>query len=414
MTSTPLLREIYAVPGLDVVRRLDRAARMPTLVDVPGDAGAALRKLDLVIVGTGSVGLRLSDLAARSGVRSLLLVDPARFKPESLLTHPCFPQDVGRPKAIVSGERARSLSPETRVLVFQGGFEELPTHVLAGASFVLLASDNLRAEVDVSQRALELGLPIIQASVYGPTLTAQVRAVASGERGEGPCLACGFNSHEWAALDRGTRFSCAGDAGSRGSALRAGAPTASLPHLCGIAADLAFIELTRRAVGITDAGESRIVDYQGYTHKITSSPLVRRPECPLEHARSRLLPAASDLGATTPRAVLRDAGYGNVDPRRVTLGIEGHRYLTLVACRCDKHERIGCFVADGASAGTCARCGVERKPHPLHVHEAVPVKALERALDRTLSSLGAPGARTVRVRGDDGVVCFHRSEGALR
>ena len=411
MRTHPRIREIHARSGAaaDAMRRLDHSARMPRFLDVQRDFGAAMRDQFLVVIGCGAVGLAIADIPARVGVGRLLLVDPARLKPASVLTHPCRPDDIGRSKAVVAAERAKAVCPEAQVFAFDGAFEELPTYVLAEATHLLLASDNLRCEASVSQRALHLGIPVIQGSVYGPTLSAQLRSMASRGRGEGPCLCCDFGHREWEDLDRGTIFSCAGvDAPHGAAAEHSPIPTESLPHLCGIAANLVCIELTRRVLEIGDPTESRLVEYCGYTHRTTMMPLRRRAECPMDHTRLQLEPRTRDLGKSAPREFLREAGFEGADPCRVTLTVEGRCFTNLAVCNCDQHLSLGRFFPTGRTTGACPRCGASQWPHPLHSYEEVPMKALATQLEQSLESLGAREPTSVRVRGERGAVLFHR------
>ena len=175
------IREVraYRGAGAKALRALDREARVPRLLDAPADVGARMRALRVLVIGLGSVGSYLADLLARSSVTSLLLVDRARYKAESVLTHPIHPRDFGRPKATVAGERAKAVCPSTSVHVYDGSVEELGLDAFIGASAVLLSSDNLACELEVSRRCSSLGVPLIQASVHGPTLVAQVRSLAN-------------------------------------------------------------------------------------------------------------------------------------------------------------------------------------------------------------------------------------------
>jgi molybdopterin/thiamine biosynthesis adenylyltransferase len=406
------IRRIQAKPGdlTDAMRGLDRNARTPKILDVSADLGSAMRRLWLAIIGCGSVGLEEADVIARLGVDRLLLIDPARFKATSVLTHPCLPQDLGLPKALVAGERAKALAPETEVFAFEGCFEELPTHLLAGMSYLLLASDNLRCEASVSQAALHLGIPVLQGSVYGRTLSAQVRSIAIADGGEGPCLCCEFGAREWEELDRGTVFSCTGaEAAAAAPADRSPIPTESPPQLCRIAADMACMELSRRVLGIGDADESRLLDYSGFSHGTTVTPLRRRAECPLDHQTMQLAPRERDLGESAPRELVREAGYQDWDPRRVTLTVEDRSFSSLALCDCETHPSLGRFFSPGGAADACPRCGVLLRPHPIYTNDEVPISALAGQLDCTLESLGATAPGSVRLRGERGAVLFYRS-----
>jgi hypothetical protein len=169
------------------------------------------------------------------------------------------------------------------------------------------------------------------------------------------------------------------------------------------------MELTRRVLGIGDADESRVVEYCGYTHRTTETPLRRRADCPLDHTRLRLARRERDLGESAPRELLREAGYEGGDPRRVTLTVEGRSFSSLAVCECDCHPTLGRFFPTGSAVDDCPRCRAPRWPHPLHTHAEVPISALAGQLDCTLASLGATAPASVRLRGERGAVLFHRS-----
>lgn len=392
-------------PAGAVVANLDPGARTPRYLDVDVDAGAVLRDLDIVVVAAGSVGGRLVALAARSGVRSLLIVDPDTFSPESVLTHDIGPEDVGRQKASLAGERAKAISPRTRVVVFDGPFEDLPRDVLAGADFVLLSSDGLACEQAVSRACTRLGLRLLQASLHGSTLSAQVRSLANAADGDGPGLCCGYSRREWDELDRGTVFSCTGNGRAPTSV---GPPTMSPPQLCSIAADLAFMEVTRIALGIAPRIASTadvLLDYNGYTHATTTTALARNPHCPAEHSRWRIAPWPRPLSAATLRELLDAAGDA-----RGTLSVEGYVFARRALCACGLDSPLERFVPDGESAGECPACGAPCAPHPFDAHREAPAAMLALLADRTLAELGAAGPATVLARGVDGTaVLFSES-----
>jgi len=408
--AVPRLYEIAAsAKALDATRGLEPAQRLPELLDAPRALGPAFAAQDLVIVGQGSVGMPLTLWAAQLGARSVVAVDRASVKPTSLLTHPVGPDEIGQPKARVAGRRAKALHPQTRVYVFEGDVEDLPVHVLANASSVLLSSDNLLCEVAVTQQAMHLGIPVLQGSVYGRTLSAQVRSVYGGDDGSGPCLCCGYGAAEWAHLDAGTIFSCVGEGAGR--ARPAGAATMSPPYLCSAAASLTLLELTRRVTGLVPFDASTMVDYSGYGHAIHTTPLERRADCPLDHQRYARVPVNARLVERTPRELLHAADAAGADPRRVTFRIDAQRFASLAACGCDPHPALGRFLPRGARTAprelsTCEHCKQPLAPHPMHVHEEVPASLLERHLDESLAALGVSSPTSVRVRNESRTTLF--------
>jgi molybdopterin/thiamine biosynthesis adenylyltransferase len=249
--------------------------RLPALHEVEGDALATLAALSVVIVGCGSVGGRIALHCARMGVGRLLLVDPDRYGPESLATHDVCPQDVGAGKAARTAARAKAVAPDARVSVYDGPVEELDALMLLDADALVVATDNVPAELASAQLALRLGVPLLHAALHGETLTAQVRVTGVAEmRQDQACLACLMGPAELDEAAQRTRYACAGPGAGpgagQGAGMRAGGgaggassdvvggtpvradapPTMSVSALCGLAADLATLELLRAVLGL--------------------------------------------------------------------------------------------------------------------------------------------------------------------
>lgn len=402
--------EIPAPAGdaFDALAQLPVQARWPALVDVAAEVADLLAERRIVVVGAGSIGLHLIEGLARLRVRSIRIVDPATTKLESVLTHPIGAHEVGAAKARLAGERARAISPQTEVAIHPGPFQSLPPHALLSCDAVLLATDNLAVEIAVSQQALWLGIPLIQASVHGGTLTAQLRCVGSGE--DSACLACGFSRAEFESLDRGTRFACGGADAAEGRSGPPAAPepspipTASFPALCGLAAQLALIELLRRTLGLgADAAPpDELIEYRGYLQEIVRTPLARRPDCSLDHSRFSVCTADEPLAGCSLRDLLRMAGLPDRELSGISVVVPDHRFATLSFCECPDHPRLDRMIPAGEEPPPCPDCGACRRDHPLYCFERVPGAVLTTVMDLPLAELGAPTAACVLLRGEPG------------
>jgi ThiF family len=386
----------------DAISGLDRTARYPKLIDASCDMAERFEACVAIVVGAGSVGQRLVDSLARLAVGGIWICDPRSTKPESILTHPISPSEVGHPKALLAARRAAGISPATRVRYFEGAFESLPLDALVGATHVFIASDNLAAEVAVTQACLRFGLPQLQASVYGPALVAQVRSLPGHDQAAGPCFCCGYVARDWEDLDAGTRFSCEG--GTSAAPLPTAARTMSFPHLCAIAADLAVGELCVQILGLDPSADPSLgstLEYCGYHGGTTRTVLRRNPECAAEHVAWTLHSTATPLEHLTPRELMRIAGYE--DFREVSLRVEGYCFASQSACGCSKHHPLQRFVAEGTSPpGPCSGCGGMPILHPLHHYVEAPGRALVGHLDSTLADLGVIGDPNVLLRGGRG------------
>src|SRR5207247_9648588 len=120
------------------------------------------------------------------------------------------PSGVGKSKARCTARWCQAISPGTRLFVFVGRVEDLPLDAFAGVDLVVMAPDNLPAEVETGQRTLHLAKPLLQASVLGESLLAQVSCFGHVP-GQSACPACGFTQAEWELLRQQTQFSCEGD-----------------------------------------------------------------------------------------------------------------------------------------------------------------------------------------------------------
>lgn len=396
-----MMREVRPTRGLGPGVHPPPGARTPALVDVDAGADGRMRALRALVVGAGGIGGRIAQLLAAAGVRELTIVDSAEVKPESLLTHDVEARDVGRPKAAVVGRRAGDLAPHTRVRYACRPFQDLPLAALADVDVVLLASDNLAAELAVGEACRRHGLPLIQAALYGQTLTAEVRSL-SNQDDAGPCLACAWAEADWERLDRGTRFACVGGDGLGGghlassvrdatrapAPLRSAAPTRTTSELCAMAAALAVSELRRRTLSAGSDGlaaPDRSLEWSGHRMATVESPLRRAPRCAADHARWRWAPHV-DLGAATPLELLRAVGAAVSDLASASLRLEGHTFALLARCACGRLSREHTFLA--REAPRCDACGTGLIAAGAAWREA-PLDALDPALTRSLRASGA-------------------------
>jgi molybdopterin/thiamine biosynthesis adenylyltransferase len=375
----------------------------PLLGGAP-DAFAALRRLAVVLVGVGSVGGRIAVMLARLGVGGLILVDPKRLKAESLATHEIGPADVGQPKAQVVGRRCKVINPEADVRVLVGPAQEMDFAVLSDAGVVVLSPDLLAAEVEVGQRCLWLGKSLIQASVHGATLTAQVRCFANAAA-TAPCPACMLGSQEWDLLARQVRFSCDGKGGGTPEETPAAPATNSLSPLCSVAADLAVLQLVRLVLKAGRPVADTLLEYNGFTHRTVISPLRRSPSCRLEHVRFAQVTLDEPLGSLSLAAVALRAS-GAPAPADGQFAIDGLDWVEFAGCGCAERTVVRQFVPRGIPGRlVCRKCARPLAPLAFYTHRTVTRSVLGAALEQPLRKLGAHHASHVLLRtGDSGVL----------
>ncbi len=404
----PGFRETPLDSGEGSTPEVSRDARMPKFIALPAsvDPLAVFSGLRIVLVAVGAVGRVVSTHMARLGVAELSLCDPGRYKAVSTLTQLDDPADVGRPKVEVLGRLAKRVSPGTRVRTFDGPFQTLGLDAFADADLCVIATDNIRAEIELGQIALNLGKPLIHAAVHGASLTAQVR-VYGNATGDGPCPACGLTSQEWDALTREIEYSCENPLG--GHALN---PTASTSHLCSIAGDLAVNQVVRHALRLGKDVVDQEVEFNGYTLNIRVAPLRRRPDCPVDHTRWKPLTHERPLAEATLRELARTAGLhdeGRLE--RASFRVGETIWVQRAVCGEGHGQTVERFVNDGDHAGLCADCREPLLAEPFYTHTAVPSRQLLARLDRPLRELGPRRPDWVLVREDGDAVLFRNAPG---
>lgn len=343
------------------------ADRLPAFDGMSAGAPEVLAKIDITVIGDGAVGGAAAEMVARLRVGTLRNIDPGAFKPQSLLTHfGVMPQDVGIPKAIAIGERCKRISPGTRVLVHTGGIESVPPAALADTDLVLLATDNLPAEVAAGQLCASLAKPLIQMSVDGTTLVAQVRVLLN--RGGGACPRCLYGSIEEEHLRSGSRFSCDG-------LIRAAAqPTMSVSPLCAMAASMGILLGLRHILRLGRPLDDALHEFCGYTSRSCESALTRRPDCPQDHTPWTTVRLERSLADTRPAEL---AAFCGVDLGSLDFEFEGIRFAESGICSAGHFVRINEPVNGQAHRRACPACGAAVEVPRMSMHDQVPGSMLE-------------------------------------
>jgi molybdopterin/thiamine biosynthesis adenylyltransferase len=374
--------------------------RLPALVGHATALKPILGQLRFGIVGAGSVGLNLSFHASRLHPASMYFVDPGCFKAASLLTHPILSDAVGKPKASTAARFAKDASPGSRVCFFDGPVELLPATAFAGLDFVLLATDNLDAEIEVGQRCLHDGIPLLQASVHGSTLVAEVRFFAN-TNAQGPCPRCCFNSAELAYASSNTMFSCEGFYDDGAAAKGASQQTESFSFLCAMAAELCMIQVLRHVAKLGKPVHDRVLQYCGYTDEIAVTPLERRTDCPCDHQVWETVTAPRALADCTPRELIGQAALSDRELRSAVFSADDLHFVESGSCPgCDHRQPIGRFVSSLRSVVSCSTCGSPIDADLYYAHRPAPISLLDELLDRPLRTFLATSPESVLVSGD--------------
>lgn len=325
----------------------------------------------VVVVGLGNIGAPLcAEVARISEVTQVVVVDPDHYDATNLSTQAIDAADVGRAKATAQAGRMRRIRPGLPVIALAERVEHVPLGSLR-ADVILAALDSRAARQHVAAAAWRLGVPLIDAGVFGEGLLARVNVYLPGP--DAPCLECAWDDDDYALVAE--EYPCAGR-----TAARTNAP-ASLGTL---AAALEAIECRKLLRG-EDAtlAQARQVTLDATWHQLHVTRLGRNPRCRFDHATWSI----ASLGVG-PEALSLGALLGQAPDLR--LGCPPQAFATgLVCLRCGTRREITVHLADRLRARerVCSGCGGEMRPPGTDLHEwlsraAVPANVHELPLDR--------------------------------
>ena len=148
------------------------------------DERNALSQKHIAIVGCGSIGGAVADIAARTGLGTLTLIDPDIVSSENIGRHVLTTHDVGQPKVDALASHLKAINPELVVNLVCGGFsgELAPTPDL-----IISAVDSFQCESLINIYALGAKVPAIYSGVWGAASVGELYYVVPGKT---PCYHC--------------------------------------------------------------------------------------------------------------------------------------------------------------------------------------------------------------------------------
>jgi len=188
-SGSPKAVEIIEAPGFPPPRHPAEADLFARHEGVPGHVQDALTNARIVIVGAGGLGSWVALALARSGVRSLTIIDPDRYDRTNASRQLMFASDIGQPKAVAL---ARNLADHmiaggvlsAIAMSFQNAIQ---AHAVP-ADLLVVAVDNNGCRWAASRIARQLRIPAIYSMLSQDSM--RVHTFAQGPRLQDPCLWC--------------------------------------------------------------------------------------------------------------------------------------------------------------------------------------------------------------------------------
>jgi molybdopterin/thiamine biosynthesis adenylyltransferase len=285
----------------------------------------------VLAIGLGNIGSHLiSHIGRMPEVGEVTLIDHDVYEDGNLVSQSITPSEIGRPKVLVQARRLRGIKAALRVQPIVDSVERLPLGRLR-ADVILACVDSRRTRLAISQAAWRVGAPLIDAGVDGAGLLARVNVYLPG--GDGPCLECAYDEHDYAAIE--TVYPCTPRSDSNGRDKSRSAFSTAAPSTIGaLAAALQAIECRKLLTGQFEQaaiGRQILIDARHHRHYLTAIP--RNPNCRFDH---EVWPITAIRGRASS-ITLGDAFKldGAFDSVRGGIGIavEGHVFVRQLTCR---------------------------------------------------------------------------------
>jgi adenylyltransferase/sulfurtransferase len=152
-----------------------------------GAAGQAkLRASRVLVIGCGGLGVPVISYLTGAGIGRLSLVDGDRLEPSNLHRQTMYAlADVGKLKAELAADRVRALNPDVDVRAYTTRLGALNApDLIAQHDLVIDCTDNFTTKFLLNDYCVQLGKPVVFASVY--QYEGQLQIVRPGSA----CLRC--------------------------------------------------------------------------------------------------------------------------------------------------------------------------------------------------------------------------------
>jgi molybdopterin/thiamine biosynthesis adenylyltransferase/molybdopterin synthase catalytic subunit/rhodanese-related sulfurtransferase len=161
-------------------------SRQMALKEVGAAGQAKLRASRVLVVGCGGLGVPVISYLAGAGIGRLGLVDSDRLEPSNLHRQTMYAlADVGKLKSELATERVRALNPDVDVRAYTTRLDALNApDLIAQHDLVIDCTDNFSTKFLLNDYCVQLGKPVVFASVY--QYEGQLQIVQPGSA----CLRC--------------------------------------------------------------------------------------------------------------------------------------------------------------------------------------------------------------------------------
>ena len=180
---------------------------LPNLFARNPKAREVLSDKHVAIVGTGSIGSTIADMAARAGVGKITLVDPDTLSVENLGRHILTSRWIGKPKVTGMAAHISEVNHDCQVVSIAHKFDPddfgeakrvhafgpdgcTSRYFLFGKpDLIVAATDSYQCSSRINAYALAVSVPVVFGGVWGPAKVAEILYSVPGKTACYECFA---------------------------------------------------------------------------------------------------------------------------------------------------------------------------------------------------------------------------------
>lgn len=349
-----------------------------------------------LFVGAGAVNRPLARQLAGLGMRQALVVDPKRYKPQSVASQ-CAPDEVGREKATTVADELRRMGVKTLGIV--GDIDDLPPGYVEPETVVITAVDNRRGDICANRLAVAMQARLVKVNVEPAYLMGAVSAFDYRSGAPDVCLECRLTDRHY--RDQRHPLSCDGG----GPQTPTGSPRALSEMIAGTAAlAIAQIVCSPDRWGQDWFGKlwrQQLLGGQGGFAEIPANPACRCDHC---SPWTNMVRIAGDVRSTSLAELAGQVSIRRPEDLHITCSSP---VAFMGRCdRCQRQQPIVRWIRRLNAPVTACECGGGLLAVPFFACREFTARRLESVWELPLAEWGVADHSIVRLTAPDTVRSF--------
>ena len=166
---------------------------------------------------------------------------------------------------------------------------------------------------------------------------------------------------------------------------------------------------TRHTLGLGQPVTDTLLQYCGYTHRVTQAELKHNSNCASAHTVLERAAVHEPLEACTTGDLARSAGFDEYALEDLSFTLDKLSYVQSAVCRCDTYP-VNRFLLGGETLGRCPACDEAITPQPHYTSRPTSGSDLLSQREQPLMEFGGADVAWAVVSCDQCGVLLHNAD----